>query len=62
MTFVVVGIDPLQRVHVEAALPPIDERPDKAPLVEKVNSLRRRMNEFDVARVQIVGRQEFAEE
>ena len=40
----------------------IDEGPDEAALVEQMDRLRRRMDEVDVARVQIVGRQELDDE
>ena len=58
----VVGVVALQRVHVEPHGAAVDERPDEAALVEEMHALRRRVDEVDVARVQIVGRQELADQ
>ena len=41
---------------------PIDERTDELALVEEVHPLRRRIDEVDVAGMQIVGRQKLADE
>ena len=58
----VVGVFALQRVHVELHGAAVDERPDEAALMEEMDALRRRVDEVDVARVQIVGRQELADQ
>ena len=57
-----VRIDASERIHVEHHPAAIDERSDERPLMEEMDALRWRMDEFDVAGVQIVGRQEFGEQ
>ncbi len=57
----VLGIDTLQRVGVALHLEPVDERAEEAALVEKMDALRRREDVLHVARLQIVGRDPFAD-
>ena len=58
----IVGIFALQVVHVELHRPAIDERSDELPVMEELDLLRRRIDELDIARSEIVWRQELAEE
>ena len=58
----VVGVDAPQRLHVQLHRPAIDERPDEAAVVEQPHPLRRLVDMVDVARVQVVGRQELADQ
>src|SRR3990170_2811519 len=53
---------PLERVHIQRHLAAIDERPDELAVVEQVHPLRRRIDVVHVACVQIVGRQELADQ
>ena len=46
----------LEVFHVEPVVVAVDERPDKPPLMEQVDALRRRIDEIGIAGVQPVGR------
>ncbi|MNV72088.1 hypothetical protein D3C71_1651470 [compost metagenome] len=58
----VVGVVALQRLHIEFHRPPIDERPDELALMKQAHRLRRRIDKVHIARVQVVGRKELADE
>jgi hypothetical protein len=58
----VVQINALQRVHIERHVASIHERADEGAFVEQMDRLGWCMNVIDVARVQIVGSQELADE
>src|SRR6185295_4584785 len=56
----IVGIDALQGREIEAHAVAVDERSDEASFVKEVQRLRRRIDVARVARVQVVGREDFA--
>ena len=58
----VVAILPLQRLHVELVVLGVHERTDEFAFMEQPQLLRRRIDEVDIAGLDVVGRQELADE
>ncbi|MNZ82460.1 hypothetical protein D3C78_1011580 [compost metagenome] len=57
-----VPIDPSQIVHVERHFPAVNEGADKFSVIEQVNGLRWGVDVLDIAGMEIIGREEFADQ